>query len=110
MPLYDYYCEECQTKFESFSSIAGRNRPKTCPKCKAKATRDFKSELANMGHVDEMMRENERWSWSMGCNPNNIKEMCRKYPGSEYNERGQLRIKSRTHKLHEMRRRNYEEY
>ena len=36
MPIYEFYCEDCNTIFNFFSkSIDTRKRPK-CPKCKAK--------------------------------------------------------------------------
>ena len=55
--------------------------------------------------VDAVMVENERWSWSMGVNPKDIPKAMKQFPGSEYNHEGQLRVKSRHHKLQEMKRR-----
>jgi len=65
----------------------------------------------NTCHVDALMKENKRWSWSMGVNTSQIPEMMKKYPGSEYHPKtGQLLIKNRVHKLREMKRRGYAEY
>lgn len=59
--------------------------------------------------VDGLMGDNVRWSDSMGCNPCEIPNMMKHFPGSEYNSEGQLKIKNRTHKKKEMRRRGYVE-
>ena len=57
--------------------------------------------------------EHERFSRSMSCLPEEIPRMVKAYPGSEYVVReagvAELRIKNRTHKKYEMRRRGYNE-
>lgn len=40
MPTYDYKCEKCNTEFEEFQSMSDEPIA-TCPKCKAKAKRQF---------------------------------------------------------------------
>jgi len=55
--------------------------------------------------IDATMVENERWSWSMGVNPEDIPTAMKAFPGSEYNHEGQLRVKSRHHKMTELKRR-----
>lgn len=111
IPKYTYRCFKCNHVFDELTTISGRNDPQECPECQEKAPRDVEAELADMGDFDETCKEHERWSWSMGVNRNQIAEMTRKYPGSEYHpSTGQLKIKSRNHKLLEMRRRNFEEY
>jgi len=31
MPLYEYYCPECETRFELLRSMSRSNDPATCP-------------------------------------------------------------------------------
>ena len=52
---------------------------------------------------------NERFSEAMGVQPHQIDEAMQKFPGSEYNAEGALKIESRKHKLYEMKRRGYAE-
>ena len=59
---------------------------------------------------DELEVDNERWSWAMAVNPENIPEAMKKYPGSQYNERGQLLVRNRSEKLRHMKMRGMEEY
>ena len=33
MPIYEYLCEECNTRFEEERKIVDREPPATCPKC-----------------------------------------------------------------------------
>lgn len=33
MPLYEYYCENCDERFEETRSIEARQEPAVCPKC-----------------------------------------------------------------------------
>jgi putative FmdB family regulatory protein len=39
MPLYDYRCQRCETRFESFKSMASRDEPEPCPECGESAER-----------------------------------------------------------------------
>ena len=90
---------------------------KSCLNCGGKITR-YKMRFGYKPHmqfdvengIDGLMKENERWSWAMAVNPENIEKAMKQYPGSTYNSKGQLRIKSRAHKLMEMRRRGMEEW
>ena len=51
------------------------------------------------------MVENHRWSTAMGCNPDQIPEMMKRFPGSEYNADGDLLVRSRHDKLKKMKER-----
>ena len=53
---------------------------------------------------------NERWSESMGVTPEQVPEAMRTFPGSVYDSEGRLLIKSRKHKIQEMKRRGYAEF
>ncbi len=33
MPVYEYYCSDCHTKFEALRSMASANEPVTCAAC-----------------------------------------------------------------------------
>jgi putative FmdB family regulatory protein len=109
MPTYGFRCEKCGP-FNDMCTISNRNLPTECPECGADSPRDIEWELNTMSDFDETCKEHERYSWSMGCHPNQIAEMTRRYPGSEYRPNGQLRIKSRNHKLKMLKQRGMEEF
>ncbi len=46
MPLYEYQCNACQTKFEELMG-AGQNTAPACPTCKSTKTRRLMSATAN---------------------------------------------------------------
>jgi putative FmdB family regulatory protein len=33
MPVYEYYCEQCQHKYEALRPASRMDEPTTCPKC-----------------------------------------------------------------------------
>ncbi len=33
MPIYEYYCADCQTKFEALRSMGQADDPIVCPRC-----------------------------------------------------------------------------
>ena len=35
MPVYEYYCSECHTKFDALRSMAALNEPQVCTSCGA---------------------------------------------------------------------------
>ena len=110
MPIYTYQCTECHKVFDEFSIISKRNELKEC-KCGCYATRDVMNEFKGMGNVDATMKENERWSWSMGVHVDQIPAMEKKYPGSQYHPKtGQLLIRNREHKKTMMRQRGLIEF
>jgi hypothetical protein len=101
----------CGFKFDEFRRIKHRNDAGKCPECLHSAGRDIKTELNSGSAFDATCQEHERWSWAMGVCPEQIPEAMKNFPGSEYHpETGQLRVKSRKHKLSEMKRRGMEEY
>jgi len=55
--------------------------------------------------VNTDLVDRPRWSNTMGVNPRQIPQAVKLYPGSVYNEKGQLLIRNRKHKLFEMKRR-----
>jgi len=76
--------------------------------CGKNATRDIVAEHSQ-GNIDGLMKENHRWSISMGCPINQLDYFRKKYPNSTYNDRGQLLIKNRVHKLKEAKLRGMQE-
>lgn len=48
MPLYEYYCENCDSVFEALGSIAASDRPAKCPQCGAEAPRIMPTTFATM--------------------------------------------------------------
>jgi len=106
MRVVSYVCECGSTGGEVTGTFACR-----CLMC-GKPIRAFSQKLGKSRRkfdycgVDATMVENERWSWAMAVNPEDIPKAMKAYPGSEYApDTGQLRIKSRHHKLQEMKRR-----
>jgi putative FmdB family regulatory protein len=51
MPLYEYFCEPCQLKFEQITSISDLERGK-CPKCADLSTKKLFSRFAVGGQGD----------------------------------------------------------
>jgi putative FmdB family regulatory protein len=33
MPVYEYYCDRCQHKYETIRSVSRMDEPAPCPKC-----------------------------------------------------------------------------
>lgn len=38
MPLYEYYCSDCQTKFDALRSISNADAPIACQDCQGENT------------------------------------------------------------------------
>jgi hypothetical protein len=103
MPIYAYRCKNAHVT-EKFVAEMQPYLTCKCETCGAKAKRSFRDEQFSTDLV-----HNERWSDSMGVQPHQVKEAEKTFPGSTYNEEGQLLIKNRKHKKLEMKRRGYTE-
>ena len=114
MPFYTYTCKECGKTVDLMRAISERDDIGYCgqPDCHdGILVRDISAELRGQSHINAMMADNERYSWAMGVNVNDIPNMVKQFPGSEYcPETGRLKIKNRQHKLYEMKRRGFAEY
>lgn len=99
----------CGLLFDDYVPMSRRNDAQHCPGCQGPSGRDVEAELASTSNIDETTKEHTRYSQSMGVNPEQIPAAMKAYPGSEYTPDGRLIIRSRQHKLKEMRRRNMEE-
>jgi hypothetical protein len=102
MPIYCYKCKEGHVT-DKYVAAMQPYISITCD-CGRKARRSFMDEQVNTDMV-----HNERLSESMGVQVDQIPEAMKTFPGSEYNSDGALKIKSRKHKLFEMKRRGYVE-
>lgn len=48
MPLYEYYCDKCDSVFEALKSISASDAPAKCPKCRRAADRIMPTTFASM--------------------------------------------------------------
>jgi putative FmdB family regulatory protein len=46
MPLYEYYCQQCDEVFEALRSIRESDRPAVCPRCGGEAERIMPTSFA----------------------------------------------------------------
>ena len=53
MPIYEFYCEDCNTIFSFFSKSVNTNKKPTCPKCKTKTLTRQMSAFAFTGKAKE---------------------------------------------------------
>jgi len=111
-----YYCNKCDNYFED--GVYGHNRLNPiCPncstllqvKCVDKNTVINKTYKTNICYA-----ENERLSWALGCNENQLADKMKKHPGAEFRKaKGggyQMVVHNRPEKLQRMREAGYEEY
>jgi putative FmdB family regulatory protein len=54
MPIYEYRCEACSSKFELLTSYAEREQPHSCPRCSSAKTRVLVSSFAFAGGEPEL--------------------------------------------------------
>jgi len=103
MPIYCYRCQLGHTT-EDFKKKPKPSKHLKCKVCGERASRDISLE-----HIHTDCGDAERWSDAMGINLDQIAQAMKTFPGSEYNQEGQLKIKNRNHKKLEMKRRGYVE-
>jgi putative FmdB family regulatory protein len=48
MPLYEYYCDNCESLFEALGSVNSSDQPKPCPTCGAASDRIMPTTFASM--------------------------------------------------------------
>jgi len=90
MPVYSYFCDFCETNFDTFKVKYNPSPKRKCPVCRKMA----KLIVANMANVGE---DHPRWSWAMGVNVSQIEEAKKVYPNAIYNKKGQLYSKNWKH-------------
>ena len=49
MPIYEYRCDDCQSKFDVLTSFAERDKAQMCPTCESRKTRVLVSTFASLG-------------------------------------------------------------
>ena len=49
MPIYEYQCETCESKFEVLESVNADNKDLTCPECGAFEPKKVFSSFASLG-------------------------------------------------------------
>ncbi len=101
MPIYQYKCA-CSRKKEIFATMSESGAKVKC-ECG-----QIMQRIVSLPSTDIV--NNVRYSNSMGCNPRQIPEMMRKYPGSRYTPDGKLIVNSRKDKLLKLRQRNLVEF
>jgi len=52
MPLYEYYCENCEEVFEALRSLSSSDNPVPCPKCDRDAERIMPTTFASMSRKE----------------------------------------------------------
>jgi len=102
MPVYEYRCAECGQITTRFESIHSNRKTVKCDKCGKKAVR-----IVSLPNTD--LKENIRFSVSMGVDPSQIENAERAWPGSKYDKQGRLIIRNRKEKLERLRQRHYQE-
>jgi len=116
---YCYECDKCKYVFDRHHSPKNRNKTEQCPMCLGPAHRSFKNELKGC-KVDALMKENERWSFTLGINADNpaeVAEARKRHPGAVFDfdvpgkqPLGRMRIGHRREKLRRLKERGMEEY
>jgi putative FmdB family regulatory protein len=48
MPVYEYYCEQCESVFEALRPLRESDRPAACPSCGREAERIMPTAFATM--------------------------------------------------------------
>lgn len=103
MPLFRYVCD-CGHVTEDICSFANKQKTMECEECGGLAEESFNRRPVT-GNVETI-----RFSRAMGVHPSQIPMAMKKWPGSVYNKKGQLRIQGRTEKKVRMKQRGYIEY
>jgi putative FmdB family regulatory protein len=57
MPIYEYYCQDCNTKFELIRDIAKVNDPAKCQKCGSNNTKRLISKFYSQGSSENSSRQ-----------------------------------------------------
>jgi len=53
MPIYEYYCQDCDTRFEKLVSLSRSNEQPPCPNCTGGHTRKLLSAFASVHASDD---------------------------------------------------------
>jgi putative FmdB family regulatory protein len=94
MPTYEYACNVCSHREDKVRVIAKRDQTSACPKCSAGVM--HRDVAASMRPHTDMGFQTPVYSDSLGCNPEQIPEMQRRFPHHEYLPDGRLVMRSHT--------------
>lgn len=109
----EYTCTSCGW-YKEFE--LREKTPTPCPECGSNGCRIvFREQVKSKGSECgfNAFKENIRWSWSLGINPDDAKQVAAakiRHPGAEFNESGQMKINNRTEKVRRMREAGVSEY
>jgi len=53
VPIYEYRCQDCQSRFERLTSFSERDRSQVCPSCESQRTSVQVSSFAAVGAGSE---------------------------------------------------------
>ncbi len=71
MPIYEFYCEDCNTIFNFFSSSVNTTKRPLCPRCKQKKLKRQMSAFARLagakegGDIDDMLIDESKMGKAM---------------------------------------------
>lgn len=107
MPVYTYKCSNCHNVFDDITTVEDRNNTKRCSECAGYGERvDIGTENVGASGVNGLMKENLRWSDSLGCTELDFPRMQKLHPGSIWRKRPsggyQMGIRNRQEKLQRM--------
>lgn len=86
MPVYEYYCQSCQSKFDLYLAKFSDNLP-ACPKCGAESTIRLLSKFAvkksDMAVYDDILSDSRLVKGMMHNDPKSLAEWSKKMSGGE---------------------------
>ncbi|CAN5439685.1 zinc ribbon domain-containing protein [soil metagenome] len=57
MPVYEYRCQDCRTKFQALVGMVASSDDELCPKCKSSNTQKLVSRFARVRSEDDRVDE-----------------------------------------------------
>ena len=113
MPQFQYTCQKCGYTFGVLRTPSLRNVPCQCEMCLGPAERNVEAEYAKP--IADNNSDHPRWSWAMGCTPDDAQEAIKKHPELESDFKfgkfgGPLIVRNRQDKLRKMKMFNMDEW
>lgn len=103
MPFYDFKCEKCGKIFDELLPMSKSSQPQKC-ECGGTAVKIYTN-----SRIDATMVDNERWSWALGVNEDQIPEFQQKFPDWKFDSQGRVLVKNRQDKLKKLKQRGFVE-
>lgn len=95
MPVYTYYCRQCEESFDEYRQIGDRDTPATCPNCGEPAYRDFLGSMQPARMADQW--DKPLLSEAAGVDPSQIAAQKRRFPHHEFTPDGRMVFHNRGH-------------